>query len=358
MVDNEAGGKRGTDSAGLRSDTSGDNDELCAALESELSRRLARPVRLARLDVRRSEYSTSFALDQVEVTLDDGTDFRLVRKDLSRQGLLPDARRVKPDFLYDPMREIAVYRQILARHELGTADCFGAVIDPRRGRFWLLLERVPGIELYQVGEFSVWCEVARWLAEFHSRFQVDAENLGLSAPLSRYSAFSYPRWLGRARAFLARNPVQSPEGVSDPWGRLAAGYEALVARLTTLPTTLIHGEFYASNILVQVTVGGLRVCPIDWEMAALGPGLIDLAALTAGGWSEGERIELARAYHEGLTMVGGAPIGFETLLADLDVCRLHLAVQWLGWAPGWAPPPEHAQDWLGEALRLARKLGL
>jgi hypothetical protein len=45
-------------------------------------------------------------------------------------------------------------------------------------------------------------------------------------------------------------------------------------------------------------------------------------------------------------------------LTALDYCRLHLAVQWLGWAPEWSPPPEHTQDWLGEALGLARKLEL
>ena len=40
----------------------------------------------------------------------------------------------------------------------------------------------------------------------------------------------------------------------------------------------------------------------------------------------------------------------ETLSADLARCRLHLALQWLGWSPDWRPPPEHAHDWLGEAL--------
>jgi thiamine kinase-like enzyme len=34
-----------------------------------------------------------------------------------------------------------------------------------------------------------------------------------------------------------------------------------------------------------VRTEGWRVCPVDWEMAAVGPGLIDLAALTAGWWT-------------------------------------------------------------------------
>jgi hypothetical protein len=35
-----------------------------------------------------------------------------------------------------------------------------------------------------------------------------------------------------------------------------------------------------------------------------------------------------------------------------------MAIQWLGWSPNWEPPPEHAQNWLTEACRLAKKLDL
>jgi len=36
----------------------------------------------------------------------------------------------------------------------------------------------------------------------------------------------------------------------------------------------------------------------------------------------------------------------------------HLALQWLGWSADWTPPPEHARDWLVEALAAAERLGL
>ncbi len=52
------------------------------------------------------------------------------------------------------------------------------------------------------------------------------------------------------------------------------------------------------------------------------------------------------------------PARKEEFLTALDYCRLHLAVQWSGWSSGWSPPAEHVQDWLGEALSLAEKLGL
>jgi hypothetical protein len=42
----------------------------------------------------------------------------------------------------------------------------------------------------------------------------------------------------------------------------------------------------------------------------------------------------------------------------LDHCRIHLAVQWLGWSRKWVAPPEHHRDWLVEAIELAERLSL
>lgn len=97
------------------------------------------------------------------------------------------------------------------------------------------------------------------------------------------------------------------------------------------------------------------MCAVDWEMAGLGPGLLDLAALSSG-WDEAHRRELALAYRAALRPRPGWPPGEGELLALLDSASLCLAVQWLGWSPGWSPPPEHARDWLGEAALLAERL--
>ena len=64
---------------------------------------------------------------------------------------------------------------------------------------------------------------------------------------------------------------------------------------------------------------------------------------------------LAEESHVGLTPRRSPA---EELLAALDYCRLHLAMQWLGWAAEWSPPPEHSHDWLAEAFTLADRLGL
>jgi hypothetical protein len=79
-------------------------------------------------------------------------------------------------------------------------------------------------------------------------------------------------------------------------------------------------------------------------MAAVGAGLVDLAALVTG-WTGEERAAILAAYR-----------GVDDLA--LAACRLHLALQWLGWSTDWTPPPAHAYDWLGEVREAAERLGL
>jgi thiamine kinase-like enzyme len=155
----------------------------------------------------------------------------------------------------------------------------------------------------------------------------------------------------RARAALAASSDERAPGLSDALER----YGKVAERLASLPRTFIHGEFYPSNVLVETTAGAPIMRPVDWEMAAVGPGLIDLAAL-AGGWEDDERDRLLAAYREGLGEGGCDPGPEPGLAADLDRCRLHLALQWIGWSREWRPPPEHRQDWVGEAEALMTEL--
>ena len=332
--------------------------ELHVALEQALSRRSGTKRRVSGLKRRPSIYSTSFVIDELDARLDDGTSLRLLYKDLSRFSVLEAALEVKPAFLYDPMREIETYRTILEASQLGTATCYGAIVDAGAGRYGLFLEKVAGLELYQVGDFATWRRVSAWLAAMHARFAGMTGRVARAAPLLRYDGDFYRLWAGRARSSLDRAGLRLSRDACRGMEQLFENYDRVIEQLVALPMTFIHGEFYASNVLVQEEGKDLRVCPVDWEMAAVGPGLIDLAALTSGGWTADERKDLALAYHSALVPRENWPLAPDAFLAALDYCRLHLAVQWLGWSTGWTPPPEHAQDWLGEALGLAEKLGL
>jgi aminoglycoside phosphotransferase (APT) family kinase protein len=299
-------------------------------------------------------YRSSFPLEELRVVLDDGTTVSMLFKDLGPQGVSDEAVRAKPSFLYDPLREILVYRALLGDAGLGTAVCYGAVTDAAAGWYWLFLEKVAGVELYQVGDLAVWQRAAGWLADLHQHFAVQVHHLpaDVRRHLVCYDGALYRRWLERAVTFVSR----ATQGAGDGsfLAPLAARYDRVLERLVSLPTTLLHGEFYPANILVQ----GERICAVDWEMAAVGPGLVDLAAFTAGQWTEEERLSLASAYHEALRKTAASPQSLDRLLEDLDYCRLHLAVQWLGWSSDWTPPPHQVHDWLAEARLLSGKLGL
>jgi len=333
-------------------------DELRTILERELSHYFGASPRITQLSRRRSAYRTSFALDELAVDLDDGRQLQLILKDLSWHSLSKDVRQVKPNFLHNPWREIAVYREILATVQIGTARCYGFFVNAPRDRYWLFLEKVTGQELYQIGEVETWQAVARWLAEFHGRFAAHVDQLNHTPALLRYDGAFYWRWLQRARSFAKCNDGPQKRNAKAALTWLAARYEKVVEQLTALPSTFIHGEFYASNVLVQDESYSMRVCPVDWEMAGLGPGLLDLAALTSGKWSDKQKTALALSYCDARKTTVRENLCLNEFFTALDYCRLHIAVQWLGWAPNWSPPVENAHDWLGEALNLAEKLAL
>jgi aminoglycoside phosphotransferase (APT) family kinase protein len=329
------------------------DDELTPALERELAEHFGAARRIRSLERAASKFQTSFTLEDVFVTFDDGDSVSLVFKNVGAGGLSERARAAKPMFLYDPEREIEVYRLLLPRASLGTADCYGAVADAAVDRYWLFIENVPGVALWQIGELETWRNVARWLASFHDAFAAD-HGIRDASHLLRHDSGFYRAWPERALSFT--QPADA--GRRRALERLAERYDEVVRRLESLPATFIHGEFYASNVLVDAGPPSPRVCPIDWENAAIGPGLLDLAALTTGNWSDSERESLALAYRDALATVSGGALPEHEFLSALDWCYLHLAVQWLGWAPEWRAPRAHRYDWLAEALRLADKLGL
>lgn len=326
--------------------------ELQRVLEDILTEHFGRPCAVATLRREPYIYSTSFALEDVEVELSDGTSLRLIVKDLGATGLLEGARASKPKFLYEPRREMQTYERLLSRTRLGTATCYGAVADEGSDRYWLFLEKVEALELYQVGDVAVWVEVAGWLAGMHSCAALEVGSVQQrNSHLISYDAALYRRWLDRASTYMGTG------GSLDQRRSLATvaeGLEVALARLSELPPTLVHGEFYASNVLVGDGAAHHRICPVDWEMAGVGPALLDLGALCAG-WDEENRREIARGYRA--AWGAGEWTADETrFLTYLQCCELCLAVQWLGWAPRWQAPPQHAQDWLAVASQLAQGL--
>jgi aminoglycoside phosphotransferase (APT) family kinase protein len=332
--------------------------DLLAALESSLSRASSSP-RIVDLETRPSPCASSFAIEEANVRFDDGSVLEVVCKHTGEAAMLPEARRIKPRFLYNPLREIATYERILALFDAGAPRFYGSAIDQRRGRYWLFLERVRGVPLTEVGDFGVWRQASSWLARMHGRVTRDPGFAAAAAavPLVQYDRAHSRAWMERAQRNVDADAAQTPSRRLH-FASLAAKYEGVLDEMAALPSGFVHGEFFASNVLVETAAGQARIRPLDWEVAGMGPMLMDLAALTAGSWTEDQRAELAASYRTVVSGDRGTSQSHDDFMRALDCCRLQLAVQLLGWARRWTPPAPHTQDWLGEALHAADRLGL
>jgi len=125
----------------------------------------------------------------------------------------------------------------------------------------------------------------------------------------------------------------------------------LAESMAGAPQSLIHGQYFAANVLVEGHEQRVRVRTVDWETAGRGPGVLDLAALVCG-WDEVGRRELISAYGDARGLVGT-----EQLTELVDIASVALAVQWLGWVHVGEPPPHQTRNWLQEAHVAMERLG-
>jgi phosphotransferase family enzyme len=310
-----------------------DTSELRTTLEQTFHKHIRSLRRM------RSPYSSSFAIEELSVEFDDGNTSTVIFKNLSEDAMLEDARRTKPDFVYAPEREIQVYQSLLPLLDTRTAKLYGAAVAPQLKRYWLFLEKVSAPQLYEIGEFEVWLNVAESLARLHESCDITVAQSAVPQ-LQECDAAWYWRWLERAH--------DTAGAVLD---RIAAEYNAVVDILLKLPRTFIHGEFYPSNILVQQNERSIRICPVDWEMAAVGPGLLDVAALASGKWTRDERMRILERYCSILP----PRLRPQNFVAAFDCCQLHIALQWIGWSRTWSPPAAHAHNWIDEAIQISKE---
>jgi len=325
------------------------DEELRACLERALSEVAGRPQRVAGLSRRAFAYETSFAIDELEVELAGGEQLGLLVKDVGPTGLSAPAAAAKPDFTLDPRREIAVYRSLLDRSGVSAPRYYGAGEDSASGRAWLFIERVEGEVLADVGEPEAWQAAAAWAGGLDRALAI--EDPDLEAHLLQRDREWHSQWIGRAIF------ASSTRGDGDLKRRLAPVAPTLLDRLEALPRGFVHGELYASNVVVERQEGGVRIAPVDWELAGIGPFALDLAALLSG-WGDDERSAMCEAFHRSLPPERRAAVSREILLDAANLCELALALQWIGWSQQWLPPAEHHRNWTAEALRLLEETGL
>lgn len=234
----------------------------------------------------RSEVPTSYDAYVVTVRLASGGELKIFLKDFGFSRLPKEGLEQRRE------RELRVYRDLLADAELGTARYYGSVWDSSEGRFWLLLEFVDGLLLRDC-ELDYWVEAAGWLGRVQGSFDRHPDRLARCDFLPRHDAGFF-----QAKADLALRAVsQTSASLAARLGEVVSRYDRLVAVMVSQPSTLVHGSYRRENILVDGRAQPPRVCPIDWELAAIGARLYDLAFIS-DGFKPPELDRLWGAYRE------------------------------------------------------------
>ena len=251
--------------------------------------------------------------------------------------------------------EAAVYHNVLLTPRTTTPEFYGAYTDGETGDTWLILEYLgDGVRLGKMRESSAAMTLAaRWIGRFHNATE---ERLSGSSMrfLTRYDAEYYLGWARRASSLADRLRQRFP------WlKKLCGRYEDVVAHLLASPPTVIHGEYYPSNVLFR----GGTVYPIDWESAAVAAGEIDLASLTENWGAEIER--QCELEYQRVRWPEGSPADFERRLCS---ARLYLQFRWLchdnrdvfaggGTGGGRSDPSSHQMNVSLYRLEKLRSLG-
>lgn len=295
----------------------GDESALRRCLEQIAAERCGAAMRVVGIHRARLPAIGSYDCDAVSVELEGGARLALFLKDFAFSRLSKDDRELRRD------RELHVYRDLLGTAELGTPRYYGSLWDESAGRFWLILEHVEGAVVKQVDAESG-ALAAAWLARLQSHFLPRRETLEASEWLIRHDAAFF-----RAKADAARRDVAelSPSS-SAALARVLERYGRAIDVMLAQPQSLVHGGYIPWHVLIDARREPTRVCAVDWELAALGATLYDLAFFT-DGVDDAVCAPIERAYREAAAK-HRVPVPDEAEMPRvMDCFRLHRILDWL-----------------------------
>jgi serine/threonine protein kinase len=298
-------------------------------LEDGLRQWLSRPVRIAALEGGPLEAWSTYPIDRLQVTLDSGEQLPVIFKRL-QAGAGPKGNR----------REVLIYRRLLADRRFGAPALYASFYDERQGHYWLFLEDL-GEDTLKHGDHEDWTAAIRLLAQIHGTYLGrDDELRGLDC-LGEQAVDYYHEIAGRARRHIGLSGDR--QGLAR-FDALMRRYGNLVADLVRQPRTLVHGDIFPDNLLLQP---GPTVRLIDWESAAIGLGAWDLVRLL-DGWGS-DRADFAKAYQEELGRLTGTVVDRAAFGWTLTACAIVNSLWHLGWEADACRDPEFV-DWLLKEL--------
>jgi phosphotransferase family enzyme len=301
---------------------------------------------IVHIDQARAACATSHPCNQLTVRLGDGREVKLFLKEFAARAWSGGQDQEQEGPLRRAERERTVYRHLLAGAGLGTARYYGAFVDEGQRRLVLVLEFVDGVRLRGC-PLDAWVAAARWLGRMQAYGARHPEHWPASNVLLRHDAnFFQARAQGAARAVSQVAPHLA--------GRLAGvlkDYGRLVDVMARQPRTVVHGSYRPQNVVVNAVTR--RVCPVDWERAALGAPLYDLA-FVSDGFRPPDRDRLWDAYLGAAGDARRPARDREEMRYLVDCFRLHKVLKSLSEANDKNFPEATVAKLVGQAEELGR----
>jgi len=250
------------------------SDESIEIMECLEGQRIAPPLgggaRIVRIRHEPTPFASSYRAEVIVAELTAGEELRVFLKDFGTTFFPKDAGPERRE------RELHVYRDLLVDMGLGTPQFYGSLWNERSKRFLLLLEYVDGLEVRDC-PLDGWISAARWVGRLHGTKRW-LDRLEASSLLVRHDEVHFLR-----RAELAvREVAEFGSALEARLRRVVDSYGPVVEAMVSQPVSLVHGGYWPANVLLAEDAGTQRVCAIDWELAALGSPLYDLATLVDG----------------------------------------------------------------------------
>jgi Ser/Thr protein kinase RdoA (MazF antagonist) len=217
-------------------------------------------------------------------------------------------------------------------------------------RWALLLEYIDAWSL-KYYDLPQWAGAVRRLADLHAHFAAQPARLSRCDALLRFDADYFRAWAQRALDAAARcaadlgrrlEPVVHESGIAAEF-------------IVSMPPTLVHNDLSPKNVLLDRSQEPSTVAFVDWEMAGIGCGLLDLAHLTYGLDAAGVRW-LCDAYRTAWSGPVPLPANDSEFGRPFASCQLHKTLYRLARWEAWRVPPARVAQWVSEAERLCARI--
>lgn len=311
-------------------------------MEGFLQESLGHSVKIQKMTREPNRYTTLFSAEVLSLTLEDGTGLAIFLKHLgSEESDHPDKQCRD--------REIRVYEELFRDSNLPIAKCYGARWNDESKKRELFLEYIDDWRLeYQ--EYDHWITAARRLAHLHSYFAQRVDKLLNCNFLLRLDGAYLHQWAYRALDAVANQSTELANKVAAVLDK----YERVIDIFTRQPLTLVHNDLAPQNVLVDRSRVPARIQFVDWEMAGVGFGLMDLVRLKYGtDVATDQRIK--DAYFQGWEDSGCDRLHEDALRGEFAACELHKTIYFLAHSQIRGSSAERVANWVEEAQQFSRQ---